>query len=127
MIASPSSEPSSEGETALVTGARSGIGEATSRPLAARGAAIALVCNNGGQERAQQIVDSIRSDGGRAFHADVTLLEKVLDVVGRGRLVPVMHQKYPLQQGHGRRSGRNNRSIWQGHTDRRMMKQEGVA
>jgi len=59
MIASPFSELSFEGKTALVTGASSGIGEATSRPLAARGAAVALVYNTG-EERAQQIVDSIR-------------------------------------------------------------------
>lgn len=74
MIATPFSELSFEGKIALVTGASSGIGEATSRLLAARGAAVALVYNTG-EERAQQIVESIRSDGGRAlaFQADVTM------------------------------------------------------
>lgn len=51
--------------TAIVTGASSGIGEATSRRLAAAGFAVALVARRG--DRLESIAKEIETDGGRAI------------------------------------------------------------
>lgn len=61
------------GRTALVTGAGSGIGAATARLLAARGARVAVNYRERA-DRARSVVDSIRRDGGHAVavRADVT-------------------------------------------------------
>ena len=61
-----------EGTVALVTGASSGIGEATARALAGLGAAVALVARR--KERLDQLAAEITSKGGRAiaFETDVT-------------------------------------------------------
>ncbi len=75
------------GDVALVTGAGSGIGEATARRLAAEGAAVAIVDVN--QEAAERVADSIVEAGGRAsaHSADVrsadSLETVVADVVAR--------------------------------------------
>ncbi|GGR04361.1 oxidoreductase [Streptomyces aurantiogriseus] len=60
------------GRTAVVTGAASGIGEATAVLLAARGARVALVARRG--ERLEALAGKIRADGGEALAvvADVT-------------------------------------------------------
>ncbi|MDQ0910020.1 NADP-dependent 3-hydroxy acid dehydrogenase YdfG [Streptomyces canus] len=60
------------GRTAVVTGAASGIGEATAVLLAAQGARVALLARRG--ERLEAIVGKIRADGGQALAvvADVT-------------------------------------------------------
>ena len=50
---------------ALVTGASSGIGEATARVLTTRGAAVALVARR--QDRLDQLAESLTRDGGRAI------------------------------------------------------------
>ncbi len=61
-----------DGTVALVTGASSGIGQATATVLAARGAAVALVARR--TERLEELAASIRDAGGSALTitADVT-------------------------------------------------------
>jgi len=61
-----------EGTVALVTGASSGIGEATARELATHGAAVALVARR--VDRLDALAQEIQASGGRALaiEADVT-------------------------------------------------------
>jgi NADP-dependent 3-hydroxy acid dehydrogenase YdfG len=61
-----------DGTVALVTGASSGIGEATARSLAAEGAAIALVARR--TERIERLAAELNEQGGRAIAltSDVT-------------------------------------------------------
>ena len=70
------------GQSALVTGANSGIGEGCARHLAAAGAAVAInyVRN---PEAAQVIVDDINNSGGKAIAimADVASEEQVMAMV----------------------------------------------
>ena len=53
------------GKVALVTGAASGIGEASARALAAAGAKVAVAALH--EERAQPVAESIVADGGEAI------------------------------------------------------------
>jgi NADP-dependent 3-hydroxy acid dehydrogenase YdfG len=85
-----------EGTVALVTGASSGIGEATARMLAAQGAAVAAVARR--KERLDQLVSAIERDGGRALaiQADVADQAQANDAVARaagelGRLDTVVN------------------------------------
>ena len=60
------------GSVALVTGASSGIGEATARTLAKEGAAVAVLARR--KDRLDQLVAEIEKSGGIAYavHADIT-------------------------------------------------------
>jgi len=72
-----------DGTTALVTGASSGIGEATALSLAGQGAAVALVARR--RDRLEDLAGRITSKGGRALvlEADITAREQAQDVVRR--------------------------------------------
>jgi NADP-dependent 3-hydroxy acid dehydrogenase YdfG len=72
-----------EGTVALVTGASSGIGEATARQLAEEGAAVALVARR--RERLEALAKEIGGGGGRAvvIEADITQREAAIQAVER--------------------------------------------
>ena len=72
-----------EGTVALVTGASSGIGEATARALAGSGAAVALVARR--RERLDQLAGEINGNGGRALvlETDVTQRDQAEKAVER--------------------------------------------
>ncbi|MDQ3537913.1 MAG: SDR family NAD(P)-dependent oxidoreductase [Actinomycetota bacterium] len=73
------------GKVALVTGASSGIGEATALALAAEGVAVAIGARRA--ERIDALADKIAADGGRALalDLDVTQEQQAHDAVGRTR------------------------------------------
>lgn len=72
-----------EGKVAVVTGASSGIGEATARELAARGASVVLAARD--TEKLDQLAREILSSGGRALvvKTDVADRESVEALVAR--------------------------------------------
>lgn len=78
-------------KVAIVTGASSGIGEATSRELAARGAAVVLAARD--EEKLEEVTRRISASGGRALAAktDVTDAASVEAMVERavGELGPL--------------------------------------
>ena len=61
-----------DGKVAVITGASSGIGEATAEALAAEGAAVVVAARR--EDRLTDLVERIESDGGRVLAAvcDVT-------------------------------------------------------
>lgn len=63
-----------DGTVALITGASSGIGEATARALAAQGAAIALAARR--LERLEQLAKDITGQGGRALVIETDVTDK---------------------------------------------------
>lgn len=82
------------GRTAVVTGAASGMGEATARLLAAGGARVALLARR--TERLEELAAKIAADGGQALAvtADITdeasvaaAAQRVREVLGRVDLV----------------------------------------
>jgi NADP-dependent 3-hydroxy acid dehydrogenase YdfG len=79
------SESSLTDRIAVVTGASSGIGAATARTLAARGARIAVIARRA--DRLNRLVAEIRSSGGTAnsYSADITDMASLKDVASRIR------------------------------------------
>ena len=63
------------GTVALVTGASSGIGEATALALAAEGAAVALVARR--RDRLDRVAGQIIASGGRALVLETDIVEEV--------------------------------------------------
>src|SRR5215218_5471768 len=85
-----------DGTVALVTGASSGIGAATARALAGRGAAVAVAARR--TDRLDTLVSAIGAGGGRALaiETDVTDQEQAIAAVERtvselGRLDTVIN------------------------------------
>ncbi len=71
------------GTTALVTGASSGIGEATASALAAHGASVAIVARR--RDRLEALAERLRGDGGQVtvIEADVTEREQAEHAVAQ--------------------------------------------
>jgi len=71
------------GKVAVVTGASSGIGEATVRALAVEGAAVVAGARR--KERLDELVERVSRDGGKAIavECDVTDQEQAHDLVRR--------------------------------------------
>jgi len=72
-----------EGTVALVTGASSGIGEATAQALAAEGASVAFAARR--RDRLDALADAISRDGGTALaiEADITQEAQASEIVER--------------------------------------------
>ena len=65
------------GKVVVITGASSGLGEATAKMLAEKGAKLVLGARR--EERLKQLVDDIKNSGGEAIY-------KTVDVTNRGEV-----------------------------------------
>src|SRR5215207_697973 len=74
-----------DGKVAVVTGASSGIGEATAKALAAEGATVVVAARR--QDRLEDLVERINGDGGKALavSCDVTDEEQAHDLIQRAK------------------------------------------
>ena len=74
-----------DGKVAVITGASSGIGEATAEALAAEGAAVVVAARR--EERLSDLVERINGNGGKALsvECDVTDEEQAHDLIQRAR------------------------------------------
>jgi NADP-dependent 3-hydroxy acid dehydrogenase YdfG len=70
-----------EGKVAVITGASSGIGEATAEALAAEGAAVVVAARR--EDRLTDLVERIEGEGGRVLAAvcDVTVEKEAHDLI----------------------------------------------
>jgi len=93
-----------DGRVAIVTGAASGIGDATARLLAARGLDVALVARR--RERLEHLAARIGDSGGKAFavpadlaqpHAPAEVVAAVLEA--RGRLDVIVNNAASFRLG----------------------------
>ena len=64
MTETPTSTPSMEGKTCVVTGANSGIGKSLALSLAKRGATVVMVCRS--RERGEAALADVRRESGRS-------------------------------------------------------------
>ena len=74
-----------EGKVAVITGASSGIGEATAEALVAEGAAVVVAARR--EERLKDLVERIEGNGGRALAVacDVTDEEQAHDLIRQAK------------------------------------------
>ena len=72
-----------EGKVVVITGASSGLGEATARHLSAEGATVVLAARR--TNRIKSLADEINDNGGKAlaFTTDVTKLEQIKKLVDK--------------------------------------------
>ncbi|MEA2391990.1 MAG: hypothetical protein QOK31_2099 [Solirubrobacteraceae bacterium] len=75
------SDSSLDGRVALVTGASSGIGEASARALAGAGAKVALVARR--EDRLNALVEELGTDRALAIGADIADEGQARDAIGR--------------------------------------------
>ena len=70
-----------DGKVAVITGASSGIGEATAEALAAEGASVVVAARR--KDRLSELVERINGNGGKAvsMECDVTDEEAALDLI----------------------------------------------
>jgi NADP-dependent 3-hydroxy acid dehydrogenase YdfG len=87
-----------EGKVVVITGASSGLGEATARLLCAQGASVVLGARR--IDRIQSLADELTGSGGKALAitTDVTFVEADYDRRSDRRRVP--HQVPPLRREH---------------------------